>query len=556
MRLKKSTKLEQALHHCRTLFAIATACPAGPLLAGHDLVIYGGTPAAITAALEARDLGRSVVIVSPDKRLGGMTTHGLGWTDAGNTRAVGGMARDFYREIWKHYRAESAWKWQQREDYHKLSPKNPFINDTEQVMWNFEPHVAEEVIGRWISLAGVEVVQDEWLDRADGVEMKDGRIHSIQMLSGRRFAGKMFLDTTYEGDLMAAAKVSFTVGREANATYGETCNGVQTARATSHQITLPIDAHVIPGDPSSGLLPRVSAARPGPDGSADSLVQAYCFRVCMTDEPKNRVPFPKPNGYDANQYELCLRYLLAGQHNMTGKFDPIPNRKTDTNNHGGFSFDNIGMSHDYPLADYGRRHEIVREHRVYQQGLLWFLANDPRVPAPVRDEVSRWGLAADEFVETGHWPPQLYIREARRMVSDFVMSEGHATRRLASPRPIGMGSYAMDSHNVQRYADANGHARNEGDVQVSPGGAYPIDYGAIVPKRGECRNLLVPVCLSASHIAYGSIRMEPVFMILGQSAAAAADLAISRELAVQDVPYDALRTRLLARGQRLETPSK
>jgi len=524
------------------------------LLADHDLVIYGSSPAAITAALEARDLGRTVVIVSPDKRLGGMTTHGLGWTDAGNTGAVGGMAREFYREIWKHYRNETAWVREEREEYRKLSPK-PFINDGEKVMWNFEPHVAEAVIGRWIDQAGVEVARDEWLDRASGVEATDGRIVSIRMLSGRKFAGKVFLDATYEGDLMAAAGVSFTVGREANSTYGETLNGVQTARATSHNFTLPVDPFVVPGDPASGLLPRISATRPGPDGSGDSLVQAYCFRVCMTDEPKNRVPFPKPEGYDARQYELALRYLVAGQINVTGKFDRIPNRKTDTNNYGGFSFDNIGMSHDYPLADYSKRREIVREHRTYQQGLLWFLANDPRVPATVRDEVSRWGLAADEFAENGHWPPQLYVRESRRMVSDFVMSEGHVTRRIASPRPIGMGSYAMDSHNVQRYVDAGGHARNEGDVQLSPGGPYPIDYGAIIPKRGECTNLLVPVCLAASHIAYGSIRMEPVFMILGQSAAAAADLAIRNGIPVQDVPYDALRTRLLARGQRLDLPT-
>jgi hypothetical protein len=371
------------------------------------------------------------------------------------------------------------------------------------------------------------------------------------MLSGREFHGRMFVDATYEGDLMAAAGVSFTVGREANATYDETLNGVQVSHATKHQFTKPVDAYVEPGKPASGLLPRVHSGSPGVEGEADKRLQAYCYRVCMTDHPENRTPFPKPDGYDERQYELLLRYLQAGWRDIARKFDPLPNRKTDTNNHGAFSFDNIGMNYDYPEASYERRREILREHETYQKGVLWFLGNDPRVPVEVRTQIGRWGLARDEFKDNGHWPHQIYVREARRMVGDFVVTEGHLKLERPTPRPVGMGSYNMDSHNVQRYVDAAGHARNEGDVQVGLKASYPIDFGAIVPQRGECANLVVPVCVSASHIAYGSIRMEPVFMILGQSAATAACLALEGDQAVQDVEFAKLRQRLIADQQML-----
>jgi len=361
----------------------------------------------------------------------------------------------------------------------------------------------------------------------------------------------MFIDATYEGDLMAGAGVSFTVGREANATYGETLNGVQLARSTSHQFTLDIDPYVVPGNPASGLLPRISAGRPAPDGTADRKIQAYTFRMCLTDVAANRVPLPRPAGYDARQYMLLKRYMDKGYRSFFQKFDRIPNGKTDTNNFGAFSFDNIGMNYGYPEGSDAERAAIVREHVTYQQGLLWFMANDPGVPAETRAEMSRWGLCKDEFVGNGHWPRELYVREARRMVSDFVMAEPHLRGIKPTPRPIGMGSYNMDSHNAQRIVDARGFARNEGNIEVDPGRAYPISYDAIVPRKAQAANLLVPVALSASHIAYGSIRMEPVFMILGQSAAAAASIAIADGDAVQDVSYPRLRKRLLAEGQIL-----
>ncbi|MHC4535517.1 MAG: FAD-dependent oxidoreductase, partial [Planctomycetota bacterium] len=280
----------------------------------------------------------------------------------------------------------------------------------------------------------------------------------------------------------------------------------------------------------------------------------YNFRMCLTKVTENRIPFPKPNNYDPMQYELLARYLDKGWRAIFAKFDPAPNNKTDTNNHGAFSTDNIGMNYDYPEATYKRRREIIKEHEDYQKGLMWFLAYDLRVPVDVREKTSQWGLAKDEFKDNGHWPHQIYVRESRRMIGDFVTTELHLRRIKPTPKPIGMGSYNMDSHNVQRYVDENGNARNEGDIQINPGGPYPISYGAIVPKASECTNLLVPVCVSSSHIAYGSIRMEPVFMILGQSAATAASFAIDDNIDVQNVGYSKLRSRLLADGQVLNLP--
>ncbi len=516
-----------------------------------DIVIYGCTSAGVIAAVQARAMGRSVVIVGPDRHLGGLSAGGLGWTDSGNKAVIGGLARSFYHRVFEHYDDDSAWRWQKRAEYGNRGQGTPAVDGADRTMWIFEPHVAEAIFERFVAEHEITVHRDEWLDREHGVTKENGRIERITMLSGRTFEGRMFIDATYEGDLMAAAGVSYTVGREPNSRYGETLNGVQTRRARSHQFHRPVDPYVVPGDPDSGLLPRIHGDSPGEEFAGDHRVQAYCFRTCMTDHPDNRVPFPKPDGYDSTQYELALRSLLAGWKGVFNKFDPIPNRKTDTNNHGGFSFDNIGMNYGYPDGSYAERRAIIAEHTTYQQGLLWFLANDPRVPTDIRERMQRWGLARDEFKGNGHWPHQLYVREARRMVSDWVQTERHLRRQLPTPRPIGMGSYNMDSHHVQRYVDSNGHAKNEGDIQINPGGPYPVDYGAIIPKRAECENLLVPVCLSSSHIAYGSIRMEPVFMILGQSAATAAALCLDRGLAVQELDYDALAERLVADGQVL-----
>jgi hypothetical protein len=531
----------------------AAAVPAAEPPVTADVVIYGGTSAAIVAAIQAKAMGKSVVVVSPDRHLGGLTSGGLGWTDSGNKAVIGGLAREFYRRIKRHYDRPEAWVHQNPEHYKHFRPQDDAI-------WVFEPKVAEAAFDDWVAEEAIPVVRDAWLDRERGVVKEGERIASITTLDGRTFAGTMFIDATYEGDLMAAAGVSFTTGREANATYGETLNGVQTKRAASHQFKNKVSPYVVPDDPASGLLPRIHAGPPGEEGEGDHRIQAYNFRLCMTNVPANRVPFPKPAGYDPLQYELLLRDLQAGSRHVFGKFDPAPNGKTDTNNHGSFSTDNIGMNYDYPEASYERRREIIAEHAAYQQGYFWFLTHDPRVPEDVRQKMGQWGLAKDEFLDNGHWPHQIYVREARRMVADFVVAEPHLRRKMPTPDSVGMGSYNMDSHHVQRYVahdkDGRAYARNEGDIQVSPGGPYPVSYRAIVPKVGECENLLVPVAVSASHIAYGSIRMEPVFMILGQSAATAAALAIDGGVPVQKVPYERLRERLLADGQVLEfTPA-
>ena len=510
----------------------------------YDTVIYGGTAAAVSAAVQARRMGKTVVIVCPEKHLGGLTAGGLGWTDSGRKEAVGGISREFYRRIKKHYDKSEAWVHQKPGEYSRYR-----VDD--DAMWVFEPHVAEQTFEQLVAEYEIPVLRNEWLNRKNGVRKSGARIVSVTMLSGKTHRGRTFIDATYEGDLMASAGVSFHVGREGNDVYGETLNGVQTRNAVSHQFEKPVDPYTKPGDSESGLLPLIHAGSPGKEGEGDTRVQAYNYRMCLTKVVENRVSFPKPANYDPMQYELLARYLDKGWRAIFAKFDPAPNAKTDTNNHGAFSTDNIGMNYDYPEASYQRRRQILKEHEDYQKGLMWFLAYDPRVPVDVRQKMSQWGLAKDEFTDNGNWPHQIYVREARRMVSDFVMTEPHLRRKKPTPKPIGMGSYNMDSHNVQRYVDASGHARNEGDIQINPGGPYPISYDTIVPKASECTNLLVPICLSSSHIAYGSIRMEPVFMILGQSAATAASLAIDDRLDVQDVDYSKLRARLLADGQIL-----
>jgi hypothetical protein len=536
-----------------------------------DVVIYGGTSGAVVAAVQAAAMGASVIVVSPDRHLGGLSSGGLGYTDSGNTGSIGGLAREFYRRVFRHYAADSAWKWRPRS---ALGTKGQGVGkgeDGRETMWLFEPHVAEKIFDDWIAGANVKVVREALLDRdAVVLETPAGgppRIATITTLASaatprRTYAGKVFIDATYEGDLMAAAKVSYHVGRESNATYGEEWNGNQVGVLHhGHHWKQPVDPYRVPGDPSSGLLPRISADPPGVRGEGDRRVQAYCFRMCLTAVPENRVPFPKPEGYDPAQYELLARTLATGWNEVFGKFDPVPNGKTDTNNHGPFSTDNIGMNYEYPEASYERRREIIREHEVYQQGLMWFLANDERVPEAIRTKMSQWGLPKDEFIDNGHWSHQLYIREARRMVGEEVMTEQHTLSTKPVDRPVGMGSYTLDSHNVRRSvipatAGKPAMVQNEGDIGVKVPKPYAIGYGCLVPKRAECANLLVPVCMSASHIAYGSIRMEPVFMILGQSAATAAVIAARDGLAVQDVPYDRLRERLVADDQVLEVRAK
>ncbi|MCR5358428.1 MAG: FAD-dependent oxidoreductase [Thermoguttaceae bacterium] len=516
-----------------------------------DVVIYGGASAAVSAAVQVRRMGKTAVIVMPDRHLGGLTVSGLGRTDSGDKRVIGGIAREFYHRVWLYYQDDEAWKWEP-----KPAEFSGMDNQT-QTMWKFEPSAAEKVMDGFVAEYGIPVYRGERLDREKGVVKEGAAIKSIATLSGRVFTGRVFLDATYEGDLFAAAGVSYTVGRESNARYGETLNGIQTTNAVYHQFAGPVDPYVEPGNPDSGILPGVNPDAGGRDGDADGGVQAYCFRLCMTRVPENRVPFEKPADYDEADYELLFRDIQAGQIHY---HDPgrVPNRKTDTNNNGSVSTDNIGANYEYPEASYERREEIIARHVRWQKGFYWTMANHPRVPEELRREFSEWGLAKDEFADSGNWPGQLYVREGRRMVSDFVETENHLRRRIPVPDPVGMGSYGMDSHNIQRYVaiDEDGRAvvRNEGDVQVPTGGAYPIGYRALLPKKEECSNLLVPVCVSCSHIAYGSIRMEPVFMILGQSAAAAAVLSIDAGVDPADLSYESLERRLRQDGQVLEKP--
>lgn len=538
------------------LTAALTACDsfAAERPQRYDVVIYGGTSAAVIAAVQTARMDKTAVIVCPDRHLGGLSSGGLGFSDTGKTGVIGGLSRNFYHRIYLHYQNPESWRWQSRDAYGNRGQGTTAMDGEAKTMWVFEPHAAEAVFESLVKEYAVPVFRDEWLDRKDGVTKEDGQIRSIRMLSGSVFEGTMFIDATYEGDLMAAAGVDYHVGREANRVYGETWNGVQTGVLHhGHHFKTDTDPYIVPGDPASGLLPRISSDPPGEKGQGDHRIQAYCFRMCLTDHEANRVPFVKPAGYDPDQYALLVRVLQSGWNEVFNKFDRVPNRKTDTNNHGPFSTDNIGMNYDYPEASYERRQEIIAEHETYQKGLMYFLANDPQVPQAIREKMSRWGLAKDEFVDNGHWPHQLYVREARRMVGAYVMTEHDCLGKKQTPDSVGMGSYSLDSHHVQRYVKPNGFVQNEGDIGVKPDRPYSIAYGALTPKRGQADNLLVPVCVSSSHIAYGSIRMEPVFMILGQSAATAAVIAIDDDVAVQDVNYQKLRQKLFEDGQILET---
>jgi lysophospholipase L1-like esterase len=492
-----------------------------------DLIVYGGTSAGVMAAVQASVMGKDVVVIEPTGHLGGLTSGGLGNTDAGIQHAIGGRAREFYERIGRKYG--------------KSGP-----------VWQFEPGVALEVFRDLVSENEISVVYHERLERTsgDGVTMHGGRIREIRMESGNTYRGEVFVDATYEGDLMALAGVSCFVGREGNDRYGETQNGVRPR--DENELPDGIDPYVEAGNPASGLLPRVNPDAGGNPGDADTKLQAYCYRMCLTDRPENRMMIEKPDGYDERDYELLIRALDAGMPpSRVFKLSPVGGGKTDSNNHSGISTDYNGGNHHYPEADYATREAIARRHEVYQKGLVWTVQNHPRVPEQVRLFYAPWGLPLDEFVENGHWSPQLYVRESRRMVSDVVVTEHVVLGREEVDDPIGLGSYAADSHHTQYYVHDRGYVSTEGGFYNRLKEPYPISYKAIVPRRGECVNLLVPVCVSATHAAYGSIRMEPVFMILGQSAAIAASLCIDSNCDVQDLDYRLLRAELDRCGQLL-----
>jgi hypothetical protein len=523
-----------------------------------DICVFGGSSAGIVAAIQAKKLNKSVVLVEPGKYLGGLTTGGLGATDIGNKAAIGGLSREFYHRIAKHYAKDTSWNIDRREEYFSKRGSGQSaasnLDAADATMWTFEPKVARAVYDEWLKEHNVRVLREQ---RLKSVKMDGARIVEITVENGNVFRAKMFIDCTYEGDLMAKAGVSYHVGRESNATYGETLNGI-CRETPKHQFTVAVDPYVKSGDASSGLLPFIQSGDGGTPGDGDKRVQAYNYRLCFTTNAANRAPVAPPPNYDEKKFELLGRYLdalVAGGKNprLWQFWNPIwmPNQKTDINNNGGFSTDFIGANYDYTEADYATRDRIAREHEEYIRGFITYLATNPRVPEAMRREMQQWGPCKDEFPETGGWPNQLYVREARRLISDYVMTEKNCRALETITDSVGLAAYNMDSHNCQRIVK-NGRVENEGDVQVPPMKPYPISYRSLVPKQRECENLFVPVCMAASHIAYGSIRMEPVFMILAESSVSAAAIAIDEKIPVQKVNYAKLRARLLADKQVLD----
>ena len=553
----------------RTLLAFVTTVITNIAFAAEfDVVVYGDAAVGVAAAVQAARMGKSCGLVSQYGHLGGMTSSGLGWTDIGNSEILGGISREFYHRVYLHYQNPAAWVHQRKDDFPKKGQGAPTFDSTTELASVFEPKVAEMIFDQLVAEAGVNVIKGH-LDLKHGVTMDGQRITAIHLEDGRQIKGKMFIDATYEGDLLAAAGVTFVVGREANAQYGEAANGI-TKPIHGNNLPNGVDPYVIQGDPSSGLLPGVNIFDEADIGKADHRLQAYCYRMCLTNAPENRVMVSKPKDYDEANYEILFRAIEAGQTDHFFKLSPMPNKKTDSNNTGGISTDYIGMNYsslppahpdywDWTKLSHKDREALAAKHRYWQLGLIWTLQNHPQVTVPIKEKYSNWGLAGDEFTDNNNWPYNLYVREGRRMVSDFVMTEHQCRQNKNYPQvtdSVGLGAYTMDSHNVQRVI-YKGQLKNEGDIQHSlRGRPYPIAYRAIVPARGECENLLVPWCLSASHIAFGSIRMEPVGMVLGQSAATGASLAIDNDVAVQDVGYAQLRQRLLKDGQKLEVIQK
>jgi hypothetical protein len=491
-----------------------------PVTHRSEVVVYGGTAGGVIAAVSAAREGLTVTLVTPDRHLGGMVSGGLGWTDYGRKPVIGGYSLEFFERVGRKYGRD--------------------------IEWHFEPHVAEAVFEDLVKEAGVRVIRGRLREKR-GVLKSGSTLTAFVTENGDTFSAKVFVDASYEGDLMAQAGVAYTWGREAAAEYGESLAGIRE-RTPLHQFR----AEVSPRGPGGALLPEITLRSADAVGAADQRVQAYNFRLCMTRTPANHIPWPKPARYAPARYELLARYLPALETalgrplaiNDVMKADLLQNGKTDTNNNGAFSTDYIGGSYDYPEGNYAARARIRQAHVDYIQGFLYFLATDPRVPAGLSAEMKDWGLCRDEFVDAGNWPYQLYVREARRMIGEYVMSQKDIQTDLTKPDAIGMGSYNSDSHNVQRRPTADGLAvENEGDMQV-PVAPYQIPYRIMIPKRAQATNLLVPVCFSATHVAYSTLRMEPQYMIIGHAAGAAARLAIDAHAAVQDVDAAALRRKL------------
>jgi hypothetical protein len=549
--MKPNISLKRCLFTVTSLLTISGVISAADLKA--DVVVYGDASGGVTAAVQAARMNKSVILVSQYGHLGGLTSSGLGWSDIGNDAILGGLSRDFYHAVYLHYQKDESWNLQKRDVFPEIAQGTLAFNPKNELASVFEPKIAESVFDKMVKEAGVKIIKGR-LDLKKGVVMDGKRITKILLENGNAIEGKMFIDASYEGDLLPLAGVSFTIGREANAKYGETGNGI-TGAAKKNQLPKGIDPFRVKGDANSGLLAGVNPDMGGKVGDGDDKLQAYCYRMVLTDVPENRIMIAKPKNYNEADFELLFRSIEAGQKFGFFKTSMIPNRKTDSNNTGGFSCDliggNYGKDWNWATLSHAERDALAAKHRDYQLGLVWTVQNHPRVPENIRNSYKMWGLAKDEFPENGHWPYNLYVREARRMVSDLVMTEDHCKLKIPVEDSVGQGAYTLDSHNTQRFVH-NGMVMNEGDIQTHLGGKpYGISYRSIVPKVGECENLFVPWALSASHIAFGSIRMEPVFMVLGQSAGTAASLAIDDQVPVQKVAYQKLRERLIADGQKL-----
>ena len=508
---------------------LATGIAAQTPIMQHDVVVYGDSAAAVAAAVQAKRQGLDVVLVNSTDFLGGMTCSGLSASDIFHRDAVGGVARELYGRIGQHYGKEYV-------DY-------------------FEPHVAQAAMDALVKDAGLTVFLKETLDRAPGGVTKEGtRIQAFRTSSGKVFAAKVFIDASYVGDLMAAAGVSYSVGREPNTLFAETLNGAQrgddkprkhyTQKDKDHFIK-DVDPYVKPGDPSSGLLPFVFAEDPVP-GEGDRRIQAYNYRLCVTTDPANRLPFAKPAGYRELDHEMLLRNLEAGDVRFPALIHKLPNGKADWNSMHAVGTDYVGANWAYPEADYATRRKIEQAHELYIRGHLWTLANHPRVPAEIRAVAASYGLCKDEFPANGGFSPMIYIREARRLQGAYVMTEQDCKGKRRADDPVALASFGLDSHAVRYFVTQRGYLERDGVIWNVPPRPYGVSYRSLTPKAEECTNLLVPVCLSATHAAHGSIRMEPVFMQLGQAAAMAAGLAIKHGTSVQAVPYAPVRDLLKA----------
>jgi hypothetical protein len=500
------------------------------------------------AAVAAADRGARVVLAEPGRHIGGMTSGGLGYTDVGDRRVIGGLSARFYADVAAHYGVG---------DWHYAGP---------------EPHVAEAILTAWLERAGVVVVLGAGLA---GLVVRDGVIEQVTLADGSRYGAGVFVDAGYEGDLMAAAGVRYRIGREDRTLHRETLAGRAEIAPGMHNFPVIVSPFAdpdarYPGLPEApvpgGLLPLIHDRPLAVVGSGDGGVMAYGYRVCLTTAD-DRIPIERRDGYDEAEFELARRYfaamaaegreLKAGR--MVGLEPNLPGGKCDGNSLGPVSLNLLdGSNWAYPDGTRSEREAIRRRHLEYIHDLLYFLSTDPAAPAGVRRELQRWGLPADEFADTGGWPHQLYVREARRMTGEYVLTEHDLVRpRHPVPDAVAMGSYHIDIREVQRtwrwvweHPTPIPQTVNEGYLSV-PVRPYPVPYRCLLPRREECANLLVPVCVSASHVAFASVRMEVQYQMLGAAAGVAAALAVRSGAAVHDVPVTDLQSHLAADGQVL-----